>query len=57
MIYYGQKQIRTPDVDYVGVPVNDLRSREAALRALDALAHRFHHHAARASVCKRGLFG
>jgi hypothetical protein len=52
----GQKQIRTPHADIVSVPVSDLDSPEAALRALEALAHSFHDHGARACVCKRGLF-
>ncbi len=55
-IYTGTKQIRTPDVDIIGVPVEDLESREAALRALEALAHSFHDHSARVCVCGRGLF-
>lgn len=55
-IYSGQQQIRSPNIDYVGVPVSDLQSQDAALRALEALAHSFHDHAARACICGRGLF-
>lgn len=54
IIHFGRQQVRTPHVDVVGVPVRDLTTREAALRALEALAHSFHDHAARA--CSRGLF-
>lgn len=50
------EQIRTPSADVVGVPESDLQGRRAALRALEALAHSFHDHGARACVCGRGLF-
>lgn len=56
LVYTGSRQIRTPAVDIVGVPTRDLTSPEAALRALEALAHSFHDHAARACVCHQGLF-
>jgi hypothetical protein len=55
-VYFGRQQIRTQQADAVGVPVRDLESPEAALRALEALAHSFHDHAARACVCGRGFF-
>lgn len=50
------EQIRTPSADVIGVPESVLYSRRAALRALEALAHSFHDHGARACVCGRGLF-
>jgi hypothetical protein len=56
VVYTGRRQVRTPSADYVGVPVKELNGREAALRALEALAHSFHDHAARACICGRGLF-
>jgi hypothetical protein len=52
----ADQQIRTPTADIIGVPTTDLDSPEAALRALEALAHSFFDHAARACVCGRGLF-
>lgn len=55
-IYSGSQQFSTPDADYVGVPVKKLTGRVAALRALEALAHSFHDHAARTCVCGRDLF-
>lgn len=55
-VYTGTAQYRTPHADYVGVPVKRLTGPVAALRALEALAHSFHDHAARACVCKRNLF-
>lgn len=56
LVVYGKKQIKTPKFDIVGVPVRDLDSPEAALRALEALAYSFFDHGARACVCHRGLF-
>jgi len=55
VVYRGHRQVRTPHFDLVGVPVNP-RSPEGALRALEALAHSFHDHAARTCVCGRSLF-
>lgn len=53
-----ERQLRLPDADIVGIPGGlDPEGPEAALRALEALAHAFHDHAARACVCGRGLFG
>jgi hypothetical protein len=56
LVYTGAAQIRGPDADALGVPTVDLDSPETALRALEALAHSFHDHAARACVCGRGYF-
>jgi len=56
-VYCGTQQVRTPDIDFVGVPTKRLRGPTAALRALEALAHSFHDHAARHCVCGCGLFG
>ena len=56
IVYHGSKQLRSVSTDAVGVPVRDLMSQEAALRALEALAFSFHDHAVRFSICGRGLF-
>lgn len=56
LVYFGSEQIRTKDFDLIGIPVNDLTSKEAAFRALEALAHSFHDHVARACVCGKGYF-
>ncbi len=54
VVRHSVEQLRMPGADVVGVPVEDVASPEAAIRALEALAHSFHDHAARA--CVRGLF-
>ena len=56
LLYRGRKQIRTQNADAVGVPVRDLQSHVAALRALEVLAYSFLDHGARACVCHRGLY-
>lgn len=56
-MYCGSRQVRAATRDLVGVPMNDLRGRVAALRALEALAFGFLDHGARACVCGQGLFG
>jgi len=56
LLYRGRKQIRTRTADAVGVPVGDLASPLAALRALEVLAYSFLDHGARACVVQRGLF-
>lgn len=55
VVFHGRRSIRTPGADYVAVPCSP-RSREGALRALEALAHAFHDPCARHCVCKRGYF-
>jgi hypothetical protein len=56
LLYHGDGQYRARGLNIVGVPVADLASPEAALRALEALAYSFHDHGARACVCHQGLF-
>ncbi len=56
LLYHGDGQYRARGLNIVGVPVVDLASPEAAMRALEALAFSFHDHGARACVCHQGLF-
>jgi DNA-binding transcriptional regulator YiaG len=56
LVYRGRKSMRTPAGDAVGVPVDDLTSPLAALRALEVLAYSFFDYGARACVTHRGLF-
>lgn len=56
LMYHGTRQLSSEFADAVGVPVTDLTTPEAALRALEALAFSLHDHAARHCVCGRGYF-
>jgi hypothetical protein len=56
LLHHGVGQYRARGLNIVGVPVADLASPEAALRALEALAYSFLDHGARACVCHQGLF-
>lgn len=56
IVYFGEENFRARDVDAVGVPVKDVQSPKAALRALEALAYSFHDHIARHCLCGKGYF-
>jgi hypothetical protein len=54
-IYLGNRKVRSPNADLVGVPVSP-RTWQGALRALETLAYDFFDHFARYCACGRGLF-